>query len=75
MPQGPAGISKSRLMPLANAGRPKGPAGLRVSAIRQGVTGTKRRGTGIPACVTVNVWPAIVIVPERGVPLGLAVNE
>jgi hypothetical protein len=31
--------------------------------------------TGTPACVTVKVWPAMVSVPERGVPVGLAANE
>jgi hypothetical protein len=74
MPHGPAGMLKSRVAAPANAGRPKGPAGLRVSAMRQGVTATKRRGRN-PACVTMNVWPAMVTVPERGVPTGLAANE
>src|ERR1039458_7097840 len=36
-------MMKSRLVPPAIAGPPKGPAALRVSAIRQGVMGTKRR--------------------------------
>ena len=30
---------------------------------------------GAPACVTANVWPAIVSVPVRGVVVGLAANE
>src|SRR5579864_5343258 len=47
MPQALLGITKSRIefkksWTPAMAGPPKGPLGSRVSAIRQGVTGTKR---------------------------------
>src|SRR5450432_3829992 len=41
-PQLLEGMTKSRLLPPAIAGPPKGPAALRVSATRQGVTGTNR---------------------------------
>ena len=44
---------KSRLMPAARLGPPKGPFALRVSAIRHGVTGTKRSACGGPALITV----------------------
>src|SRR5580765_1046977 len=69
IPQELAGTTKSRLDPAAKAGPPKGPAELRVSAMRQGVTGTKRRpGPGaemVPPWVIVKVWPAMVSVPVR----------
>src|ERR1019366_2220532 len=44
IPHALAGMTKSRLLPPSIAGPPKGPAGLRVSATRQGVTGTNRSG-------------------------------
>src|SRR5438270_12282731 len=46
MAQRPLGIIKLRLPPPFIRGPPKGPAGWRVSATRQGVTGTKRNATG-----------------------------
>src|SRR5271163_2496991 len=47
------GISNSRLVFAAISGPPKGPAGLRVSAIRQGVTGMNCRPVGAEAAVPV----------------------
>jgi hypothetical protein len=47
MPQTLLGITKSRDVFPAMAGPPKGPLGFRVSAIRQGVTGTKWAAEGI----------------------------
>src|SRR5437899_492342 len=43
IPQALLGTLNPRLECPPKNGPPKGPAGLRVSAIRQGVTGTKRR--------------------------------
>src|SRR5277367_2592590 len=40
MPHELCGISNSRLSPLLSSGPPNGPGGHRVSATRQGVTGT-----------------------------------
>jgi hypothetical protein len=41
MPHALLGMTKSRDVPPVMAGPPKGPLAFRVSAIRQGVTGTK----------------------------------
>ena len=46
MLQAELGMVKDRLVPPVMNGAPKGPAGLRVSATRQGVTGTKRKPAG-----------------------------
>ena len=53
IPQELATGLKSRLIPAARLGPPKGPFALRVSAIRHGVRGTKRRACGAPALITV----------------------
>src|ERR1700694_848258 len=42
MPQALAGMAKSRAVCRGRPGPPNGPVALRVSAMRQGVTGTKR---------------------------------
>src|ERR1022692_5092908 len=46
MPQELDGMLKSRLTAAPRIGPPKGPVGSRVSAMRQGVIGTKRREIG-----------------------------
>src|SRR5205085_938440 len=46
---------KSRVPPAARAGAPNGPAGLRVSAMRQGVIGTKRKAGAKPETLTVTL--------------------
>src|SRR3954452_10136832 len=69
MPQALCGIAKSRVVCPESSGPPNGPLLSRVSATRQGVTGTKRKAVGdvteVPACVTVMVWPPMVSVPVR----------
>lgn len=70
-------IEKLRLVPPEIAGPPKGPAGLRVSAMRQGVTGLNRRPETevVPACETAKVLPAIVSVPVRAGPVLAAIEK
>src|ERR1700722_14008043 len=46
MEQALFGISNSRVVPPANSGPPKGPAGFRVSATRHGVIGINCSGVG-----------------------------
>jgi len=55
IPQALLGTIKSRVVPPVIAGPPNGPVAFRVSAMRQGVTGTK--------CVAVEtmVWPAVAV--------------
>src|SRR5271165_3574332 len=53
MLQALCGISNARLVFAANSGPPNGPPGLRVSAIRQGVTGMNCKATG-PVTAAVN---------------------
>src|SRR4051812_42590040 len=69
MPHVLCGIAKSRVVCPPRTGAPNGPAASRVSAIRHGVTGTKRRPAGTfttaPAWVIVKLWPATVSVPVR----------
>jgi len=48
---GPAGIAYVRISPEEKAGPAKGPPGLRVSRIRQGVTAMKVRGLVIESIV------------------------
>src|SRR5580704_17135775 len=60
-----AGTGKLRVEPAAMDGGPKAPVSPlppvdRVSATRQGGSGKNASGGGAAACVTVNVWPAIV---------------
>jgi hypothetical protein len=52
MPQALFGIANPRDVPALKNGPPNGPFGFRVSAMRQGVTGTKRRA---PGWICVNV--------------------
>src|SRR5215472_11938107 len=82
MPHALMGIAKSREDPAAMAGPPKPPWGVRVSATRQGVTGTKWVAgeiTGGAAALTVNsigiamgllVAPGAVIVMTPAYPPG-----
>src|SRR5438045_2033465 len=48
IPQALAGIAKSRKVPPAKMGPPRGPLGSRVSATRHGVTGTTPRACAAP---------------------------
>src|SRR5437762_2160074 len=63
IPQRPAG-GKFRTSPAARAGPPDGPVGLRVSAMRQGVT----VGGGPEQAVVVKVWSDPTPVPSALVP-------
>ena len=73
MPHALCGIGKDRLVPPAITGPPNVPSALRVSATRQGVTGTKT----VPAAhwVTITVWPATVKLVLRAAPVVLASTE
>src|SRR3954452_9695492 len=81
IPHALCGMAKSRVVCPPSTGAPKGPAASRVSATRQGVTGTKRSPVGtlttVPAWITVIVWPAMVSVPVRAEapPFASAWNE
>src|SRR5579862_2947105 len=50
MPQALAGMAKSRSVCRGRVGPPNGPVGLRVSAMRQGVIGTKRAAVAGGIC-------------------------
>src|ERR1700674_2564723 len=60
MPQALLGITKSRDAPPAMAGPPKGPLEFLVSAIRQGVTGTKSVAE-VWAIKLVHSWPTLAL--------------
>src|SRR5579864_2151779 len=67
MPQALAGTAKSRSVCRGRVGPPNGPSGLRVSAMRQGVIGTKRAAVDGGICtealtvsVTVTVCGVLV---------------
>src|SRR5262245_12215449 len=77
MPQGPARMLKSRARVPASEGPPSAPVGFLVSAIRQGVTGTKRSPveTGVAYWVNLKRCPPMLMLATRGVGLGLAANE
>src|SRR5206468_2905075 len=69
MPQTLSGIVKSRLLPPLMAGPPNAPAALRVSAMRQGVTGRKRNATGlvlVDETTRFTADPALTMVPAAG---------
>src|SRR6476660_4291706 len=59
IPQELAAGLKSRLIPAARLGPPKGPVASRVSAIRHGVRGTKRRAEPAMAIVVESVAVAV----------------
>src|SRR5258706_9333885 len=58
-------MTKSREVCATKTGPPKGPFAFRVSAMRQGVIGTKRDAV-CTVSVTVKVWPPMVSVPVLG---------
>ena len=69
------GMGKLRLLPPMIEGPPKGPIPLRVSATRQGVTGTKPNPEKVPPnvtvalmslfMITVQVFPALEVHPVQ----------